>query len=141
MTSDHTACIRINHAEYIELYYKTRTRQAIDELCDHLADLVVEANQNAPDPAFVFVNSADVDGTLPLAYIIQSIHKRRRDYHLYTHAYLALTFGTPRHEDIVLNTINFIAGDTITIRTFGINAVDDARQWLTQIVENQSIRK
>lgn len=137
MIDNRTACVRTNHENYVELYYTELSRKAMDELVAHLIDLVSEANANAPEPLYLFINSSGIKDSPPMTYLMRQMQSRRQDLLLKTTVYGALTFNDTMIGSFTKSMVSLLRLGSVVMQGFSVTEVEEARHWLEmKIAEN-----
>lgn len=125
-------CVRVNHAEYIELKFTEASEEAIDAFFEHFKDVMHEANtQDTDQPARVLINTNNIDDTQqPVGYLVKAIRREAKNLHTTHCIYVSATIKY----QVMLHTINAIlpmlAMKNYRYKFFANN--DEAMAWLIE---------
>ena len=125
-------CMRVNHADYIEIKFTEASADAIDAFFEHFKAVMQEANAEDNDlPARVLINTDDIDDTQqPLGYLVKSIRREAKNLHTNHCIYVSATIKY----QLLLHTINavlpMLGMKNYRYKFFASN--DDAKAWLIE---------
>lgn len=124
-----TACSRIDHPEgYVELRFLESSRRAVDQLIEHLKQIVAAS---APDkPLLIFVNANYSKTPQPIAYLMGQLRAEKTRLTPHEVARIAVTFNLIPLARMVDLFVRSMRTKNVQFRAYGVREEAQALAWL-----------
>ncbi len=123
-----SATKRINHSDYIELQFTESSRLAVDELIEHLLDIISE--HSIDDDIRLFVHNKDLRRGQPITYLLGQLKAHRQHFDIPFRVRVAANFNIIPIAQLLELFLRSLYSDKIKFKAFVITDAEGAVEWL-----------